>query len=516
MWLRKLIENQVFTNLVFVLILFMGFLVYQQLPRQQDPSINFNWVQITTILPGAAAKDVEQKVTDIIEESVEKVQDIKFVSSTSRESVASILVRFHDINQAQFDKRLADLRREVNNAEDKLPEEAERPDIFEITSSNAFPTATVVVSGPSDDENLRRQARSLEKDLSRIPGVDRVMDTGLREPELQVQFNIEKIRQLNISPVDIANSIRAFFNDTSAGSARIAKDQWLVRIQGTTTDPNVLANMPIITGQGNLSELRLSDVAKIVRARSKVTELVRFQGKPAVLFSVMKQEDVNTLNLVKRVNDFIKKRNTTSQSVGVEFTLVDDQTLTTRNALDIMQTNALYGLIFVFIVTWLFLGTKISLLVTIGIPFTLAGTFIVLQLLGQTLNTSVLLAIVIALGMLVDDAVVVVESIYYKLRQGIETKKAAWAGLTEVIKPVSASVLTTMAAFLPLMLLPGILGKFMMVIPLVVTVALALSLVEAYWMLPGHVVASKVNFAKTGKVDNYRQQYIKKLKVKYW
>ncbi|MGJ8692201.1 MAG: efflux RND transporter permease subunit [Thalassotalea sp.] len=515
MWLRKLIENHVLTNLFFVLVLFMGFLVYQQLPRQQDPSINFNWVQITTILPGAAAKDVEQKVTDIIEESVEKIQDIKFVSSTSRESVSSILVRFHDINQEQFDKRLADLRREVNNAEDKLPQEAERPDIFEITSSNAFPTATVVVSGPADDENLRRQAHSLEKDLARIPGVDRVMDTGLREPELQVQFDIEKIRQLNLSPIDIANSIQAFFKDVSAGSARIAQDQWLVRIQGTSTDPEVLAQMPILAEHGDLTEIRLSDVANIVRARSKITELVRFQGKPAVLFSVMKQENLNTLQLVKRVSDFVNEKNLTSQQVGVEFILVDDQTLTTRNALNIMQTNALFGLFFVLIVTWLFLGTKVSLLVTIGIPFTLAGTFIVLQMLGQTLNTSVLLAIVIALGMLVDDAVVVVESIYYKLRQGIETKVATWTGLIEVIKPVSASVLTTMAAFLPLMLLPGILGKFMMIIPLVVTVALAFSLVEAYWMLPGHINVANIKFDKTSKVDNYRQHVIHKLKIKY-
>jgi multidrug efflux pump subunit AcrB len=515
MWLRKLIENHVLTNLVFVLILFMGVVVYQQLPREQDPSINFNWVQVTTFLPGASAKDVEQKITDVIEESVEKVQDIKFVSSTSRESISSILIRFHDMDERQFDKRVADLRREINNAEDRMPEEAERPDIVEITSANAFPTATVVVSAPSDDENLRRQARTLEKDLARISGVDRVVDTGLREPELQVRFDIDKIQQLGISPVTIANSIRSFFTDVSAGSARIAKDQWLIRIQGTTTDPEALAQLPILNGQGNISELRLSDVAEVVRARAKADRIVRFQGKPAVLFTIMKQDSSNTLELVKRVDDFVKNKNRVSEQLGVVFTLVDDQTLITRNALNIMQTNALFGLVFVLLVTWLFLGTKISLLVTIGIPFTLAGTFIVLQALDQTLNTSVLLAIVIALGMLVDDAVVVVESIYYKLRQGLDSKKAAWEGLQEVISPVTASVLTTMAAFLPLMLLPGILGKFMMVIPLVVTIALAFSLVEAYWMLPGHIVVTKVNFDNPSKIDLIRQKIIHRLKIKY-
>jgi len=155
------------------------------------------------------------------------------------------------------------------------------------------------------------------------------------------------------------------------------------------------------------------------------------------------------------------------------------------------------------------------MLVTIGIPFTLAGTFICLQLLDQTLNTSVLLAIVIALGMLVDDAVVVVESINHKLHKGLKGIEASWTGLNEVISPVTASVLTTMAAFLPLMLLPGILGKFMVVIPLVVTLALAISLIEAYWMLPGHILVSGVSFEKKTRTQEHRRKFIHWIKLKY-
>ncbi|WP_163835381.1 efflux RND transporter permease subunit [Spartinivicinus ruber] len=515
MWLRSLIENHKLTNLLFGLVLLMGYLIYQQLPREQDPSINFNWVQITTLLPGASAKDIEKKVTDILEESLEKVQDIKFVSSTSREGVSSILVRFQDISQRLFDKRMADLRREINNVEDELPEEIERPNIVEITSANAFPTATVVVAGPSDDENLRRQASILENELARIPGVDRVQLTGEKDPEIQIRFDIDKIQLLGISPVTIANSIRNFYSDISAGSARIGKDQWLIRIEGTTTNPDELAKLPILTNEGSLSEIRLGDVATVVRARAKADRLVRFQGRPAVMFAIMKQESTNTLELVERIDQFVQQKNTYAEELGVNISLIDDQTLITRNALNIMQNNALLGLIFVLFVSWVFLGSRISLLVTIGIPFTLAGTFITLNILDQTLNTSVLLAIVIALGMLVDDAVVVVESIYSKLRQGITGIEAAWTGLLEVISPVTASVLTTIAAFLPLMLLPGILGKFMMIIPLVVTTALAISLIEAYWMLPGHILAAKVSFAKPSKVDKYRQRFIHKLKVYY-
>ncbi len=519
MWLKRLINNHVLTNLVFALVMIMGVLVYISLPREQDPSVNFNWVQITTFLPGAAAKDVERKVTNLLEESIEKVKDIKFVSSTSRESISSILVRFNDINERDFDKRIADLRREINNAEDQMPDEAERPTIFEITTANAFPTATVVVTGPSDDENLRRQARLLEKDLARIKGVDRVTPTGLLDPEIQIQFYPDKMQAKGISPISVANSIQGFFKDTSAGTARIAKDQWLIRVEGTTDDANELAKLPILHPQGRYdqgnSETQLSEIARVVKSRAKAERLVRYQGKPAVLLSITKQENFNTIELVNSIDSFIVSRNQNAQNLGVKFILIDDQTLITRNALDIMQTNAIYGLIFVLFVTWIFLGSKISLLVTIGIPFTLAGTFIVLNYLGITLNTSVLLAIVIALGMLVDDAVVVVESIYYKLRQGVEGLDAAWGGLQDVISPVTASVLTTIAAFLPLMLLPGILGKFMLIIPLVVTLALAISLIEAYWMLPGHLLAAKVSFNNPSKIDYYRQRYIRWIKIRY-
>ncbi|MFT5164200.1 MAG: multidrug efflux pump subunit AcrB, partial [Alteromonadaceae bacterium] len=403
--------------------------------------------------------------------------------------------------------------REINNVEDQLPEGTERPVITEVSTANAFPSATVVITGISDDKNLHRQARTLERDLARLTGVDRVHPTGLRDPEIQIQFNLDKIQSFGLSPVAIANTVRAYYTDIAAGTVRIAHEKWSVRVRGETTDPDVLAQLPILNASGH--EIRLYEVAKVVTNRSKASQLVRFNRKPAVLFAVMKQADVNTIALVERISDFIEERNQFSAQLGVSYALADDQTELTRAALNIMQTNAVYGLFLVLVVTWLFLGSKVSFLVTIGIPFTLAGTFIVLSLLGHTLNASVLLAIVIALGMLVDDAVVVVESINNKLRHGHEGINAAWAGLSEVIAPVTSSVLTTMAAFLPLMLLPGILGKFMLVIPLVVTISLAISLIEAYWMLPGHLIAAKINYKKRSKFDYKRQHVLHLLRVKY-
>ncbi|MEM8546954.1 MAG: efflux RND transporter permease subunit, partial [Pseudomonadota bacterium] len=176
------------------------------------------------------------------------------------------------------------------------------------------------------------------------------------------------------------------------------------------------------------------------------------------------------------------------EQFGLDVIVADDQTLQTRKALGIMETNSLLGLILVLFVCWLFLGFKIASMVTLGIVFSITGAFAMLNVTGNTLNVSVLLGIVIVLGMLVDDAVVVVEAMYYRLQQGVAPLQSAFDAMREVGAPVAAAVTTTMCAFLPLMLLPGILGKFLFVIPFVVTVGLAVSLIEAFWILPAHIV----------------------------
>jgi multidrug efflux pump subunit AcrB len=200
---------------------------------------------------------------------------------------------------------------------------------------------------------------------------------------------------------------------------------------------------------------------------------------------------------------------------GLRLALLDDQTLPTRKAISTMEINALQGLLLVLAICWIFLGTRISLLVGMGIPFSLAGTFAVLHALGYTLNISVLLGVIIALGMLVDDAVVVVEAIYYRMQRGADALDAAVDSMREVFAPVTSSVLTTLAAFLPLMLLPGIVGKFMFIIPFVVALALTISLVEAYWMLPAHVVAMNIDYSAPSRTQRWRNRFNHLLRVRY-
>ena len=519
--IEALIRNHPLANITFAVVLLLGLMAYLAMPREQDPEINFNWVMINAALPGAAAADVEKRITTPLEDAIKSVSDIRFVISSSRESMASILVRFREIDERTFDKRINDLRREIQNkAKAELPPEAREPRVLEITTSNGFPTANVLLVGQANDEVLRRSAKEVRDDLERMSGVDVVYANGLNDPELRVEFSPHAAALRGLSGGDIADAVAAWFRDTFAGKVDVGEGEaarsWLVRVLGQQADADYLARLNV-TPRANprAAPVPLADIARVERQRARAERLVSHEGQPAVMMAITKKSQVNTLQLIERIEQYLHERNAVLAGQGLRLVLLDDQTVPTRQAIDVMQTNALLGLGLVLAISWLFLGTRIALLIAIGIPFSLAGTFAILHALGYTLNVSVLLGIVIVLGMLVDDAVVVVEAIYYRLQRGSEALAASLDALREVAAPVTASVVTTMAAFLPLMLLPGIVGKFMFVIPFVVTLGLAISLIEAYWMLPAHVTALNIGFQRPSRVQRWRNAFTHRLRLAY-
>ncbi|MFZ0788222.1 MAG: efflux RND transporter permease subunit, partial [Chromatiaceae bacterium] len=408
--------------------------------------------------------------------------------------------------------RMDDLRREVQSSLGELPQDSRQPEIIEISSANAFPTATLAIAGVADDELLRKAAINAKKDIERISGVDRVETIGDRDPEIRVHFKPQMLVGLGVSPVDLANTVSAYFQDLAAGSIEVGDEKWFVRLVGTSADPGYLENIPVVTAAG---ELPLRTVADIVSGTETPDELVLFNGQPAVLLSVFKAGSASNIQLIEQIRDYIGEQNASLQSQGTRLVLLEDQTLSTRQAVGVMESNALVGLALVLITVWLFLGFRVALLTSIGIPFALGGTFAVLAVLGQTLNSTTLLAVVISLGMLVDDAIVVVESIYQKLRQGYEGATAALEGLREVAVPVTAAVLTTIAAFLPLTLMPGILGDYMRVVPMVVILALAISLVDALWMLPSHMIEARIDLSHPGRMQRARDRALEWARRRY-
>ena len=512
---RALLANHPLANIAFVVVLLLGAISYATMPREQDPEINFNWVNITTVLPGATAEEVERLVTNPLEDAIQGVSDIRFVTSNSRNNVSSLLVRFSELSERDFDKRMNDLRREIQNkAASEMPKEANEPRVLEITTSNGFPTAALVLKGQADDEALRLAARRIKADLKRIAGVDQVFALGLRNPELRVVPDVQALAMRGLTAADVADSLQAWWRDTSAGTLRTADGAWSISVQGISSDPNVLANWPVLSSQRPGVSARLQDVARIEQARAKASQYAATEGMPAIYMSVTKKSGTNTLELVQRLKDYITQQNQGIADKGLSLLLSDDQTIPTKKAIDVMETNALLGAVMVLVVSWLFLGWKVGALIALGIPFSLLATFALLNGMDNTINVSVLLGVVIALGMLVDDAVVVAEAIYYRVQRGQHLADACVDGVSEVFGPVLASVATTMAAFLPLMLLPGIMGKFMFVIPFVVSVALAISLIEAFWMMPVHMAAIGVNQPDVNKPD-WRTRFNRRIRLKY-
>ncbi|MCL4745781.1 MAG: efflux RND transporter permease subunit, partial [Burkholderiaceae bacterium] len=509
-----LLRNHPFANVCFGIVIALGVLSYLLLPREQDPEINFNWVNIVTVLPGASAEDVERLVTEPLEDAIKGVADVRFVVSSSRENGSNILVRFREISERVFDKRVNDLRREVQNAAStELPVQARDPFVIEITTSNGFPTAILALQGQADDETLRSHARAIKADLERLAGVDRVFATGLRAPELQVRYDAHRLAARGLTPADLADSVAAWFRDTSAGSTRAGETEWLVRLQGQSGDLERTAGIPVIGASG--ASAQLGEVARVERTRADASQRASIDGRPAVTMAVSKKSYTNTIDLVERLAGFIVEKNRLLAASGLTLALTDDQTIPTRKAIGVMQTNSLQGLGLVVLVCWLFLGWKIALLVGLGIPFSLAGMFGVLNATGFTLNISVLLGTIISLGMIVDDAVVIVEAIYYRIERGQQALAACVDAVREVAAPVVASVATTLAAFLPLMLLPGIVGKFMFVIPFVVTLALLISLAEAFWMLPTHVTALGLKLDDSSRSQRMRRRFNRGVRMVY-
>ncbi|HEY5632249.1 MAG TPA: efflux RND transporter permease subunit [Burkholderiaceae bacterium] len=510
----KLLRNHPFANVCFGIVLALGVLSYLLLPREQDPEINFNWVNIVTPVPGASAEDVERLVTEPLEDAIKGVADVRFVVSSSRENTSTILVRFREIGERTFDKRVNDLRREIQNAAStELPAQAKDPVVLEITTSNGFPTAILAVQGQADDETLRARARAVKSDLERLAGVDRVFATGLRAPELQVRYDAQRLAARNLTPTDLADSVGAWFRDTSAGSLRAGEVEWLVRLEGQTGDVDRLARAPVIGASG--ASALVDEVARVERTRADGSQRASIDGRPAVTLAVSKKSYTNTIELVERLAAYAAEHNRLHASSGLSLSLVDDQTVPTRRAIGVMQTNSLQGLALVILVCWLFLGWRIALLVGVGIPFSLAGMFAVLHATGFTLNISVLLGTIISLGMIVDDAVVIVEAIYYRIERGQQALAASLDAVREVAAPVVASVATTLAAFLPLMLMPGIVGKFMFVIPFVVTLALLVSLAEAFWMLPTHVTALGLKLDPGSRSQRLRNRFNRRVRMIY-
>ncbi len=500
------VSNHVLVNILMVAILVLGVFSYIKLPRETFSNIDFSWVFIAVPYPGVGAEEVEKNVTIKIEQELEGIDKVKRISSVSRDGVSFVQVEFDDgISRNEFLRLFQDLRTEFDKV--SLPDGTLDPWIDEFSSADFSPLITVVVKGDADPGAVNKAANDLRDRIQALQDINKVDIVGNREREVWVEVDKDKMEAFGISLNQVADALRNRNTTIPGGVLTTATREYLLRTVGEVrrTDDFGAVIVRRMPGEGSV---RVSDIATVNDGFAQARYDSRFNLEPSVSLFVAKKPEGNSLRAVDQIREIVDEYERELPE-NLSITLFNDISIYIRGSLETLTSNALLGFILLVVVLFIFLGLKNAVLTAMGIPLTFAIAFMFMDWYGETLNGNSLFALVLVLGMIVDHAIVIMENCYRYKQLGKSNEEAAIAGTNEVIKPIIAATATTVAAFLPLMLLPGILGKFMRVIPLVVCFALVASMLEAMFFLPSH-------FAEWGGSAKEKSgAFFKKFQVKF-
>jgi multidrug efflux pump len=475
------IRQPVLANLTFIILMVVGVAALFDLPRDINPEVSFETALILTPYPGATPEDVEKLVTNPIEDEIRSVKDISRVLSRSEENISVIVVEFD--TGTPIKERIRDLQDQVDKVND-LPAETEDPEVVELDTSG-YPMVTFVFSSATIPEgDLKEIVEDLQDDIKDIPGVSSALLEGVRKREIWVNVDRSLLERYGLSLSEIAEAVTRHNRDIPAGTIDMGREEALVRTVGEYAAPGEVADT-LIRSYGEGHSIRVRDVASVEDTFEKATIEGRHNGQPAVSISVLKEKEADAHTVVRAARKIVEARMGELPSPP-EMAVVNDMTILIDQSLGVLWNNALIGLALVVGTLMFFVGIRNAVLAGLGIPFSFLATFAVMKWMGMSINGVSIFALVLVLGIVVDDAIIVIENIYRYLEKGLSPLEAArHAG--EVAAPVIASVTSTMAAFMPMLLMEGIVGKFLAVIPTVVCIALAASLLEALFILPSHI-----------------------------
>ncbi len=485
------------TILVLTAVLtFGGIYSYITIPKEANPSIEIPQIVVTTIYPGASPDDVESLITQEIESEIQGINGIKEIRSTSTEGVSSIVVEFEP--EISIDEAFSKVRDKVDVAKSDLPGDVNEPIVAEIDFTQ-FPILTINLSAPYPLTRLKRVAENLEDELEAIPSVLAVDVIGGLDREVQINVDLAKLQGYNLTYTDLVNAVFDENTNVPGGSIDVDEMNYLVRIDGEIEDPQELENLVIKSPGGVPVYIRdVADVDFGFAERVSNSRLAIFQEEDAneELYDLPADKQgfnqVISLNVKKRSGDNILETVDEVGKVldgyafpsGTQVIITGDQSVFVEDLIKDLENNIISGLIFVIAVLLFFLGVRNATLVGIAIPLSMLISFIVFQAAGYTLNFIILFSMIIALGMLVDNAIVIVENIYRYREEGYSRFEAAKQGTAEVAGAVIASTATTVAVFVPMLFWPGIIGEFMSWMPLTLIVTLICSLFVAIIINP--------------------------------
>ncbi len=433
---------------------------------------------------GASPEEVEALITQEIEDALEGLEDVEFIQSTSYRGRSSVVIKFDD------DTDYADLYKEVRfriiNIQKELPEDADPPSFVSIKTSDWLPVVSVNLSGDRSNRALSLMAEELKIPLERIPGVQEVKLQGEYDREFKIYLDPARLSRLGVTFEEVATALDASNISIPAGDFKDKQGEFVVIVDEKFRSSEQALSV-IVRRDGDGSFVRVRDVASAVElGYSDPTVITTINGRDGVSLKIIKTEAGNALDIKEAADKIIAQFRPQLQQEGVELVETQDSTIYINDAMDTLGLNLLVGVILVSLLIWYFMGFRNACLTTVGIPFSFLTTMILMYLTGNSLNEITLFSFVLVSGIIVDDAIVVVENIYRHVQEGDPLVTAIVDGTNEVAFPVISATTTTVAAFLPMLIMTGSTGEFFSLIPKAVAFAITASLVECLFILPLH------------------------------
>ncbi len=493
------LNNKTTVYVITALIVIMGISTYIGLPKESFPEIKQPIVYVGTPHPGNSPVDMENLITRPIEKEINTISDVDNIKSTSVQDYSTIIVEFSP--STDVEDALTKVKDAVDRAKPELPSDLEAdPNVFELNFSE-FPVLNINLSGNYSIEELNEWAEYLEDEIEKLTEISKVEIRGVDEKEVRVNVDPYQMEARLVNFGDIENAIRAENITLSGGNLKEDDIRRSIRVVGEFVDPQDLLDVVIKQENGNI--VYLGDIAEVEFDYRERENYARLGRDPVVMVDVIKRSGENLLIATDKINAILDKARETIFPADLEITITNDQSQQTRDLVSSLENNIISGVILVVMVLLFFLGTRNALFVGIAIPLSMFMSFMILGMFGITINMMVLFSLIMALGMLVDNGIVVVENVYRLREEGFSAYEATRRGVGEVALPIIASTATTLAAFLPLAFWPGIMGEFMKFLPITLMVTLGSSLFVALVVNPVLITAfMKID---TGENKNTRK-----------
>ena len=481
---RFFVERHMLAKLFTIMVILLGVGTMLQIKRDVFPDVDFGQMIITTYYPGASPEDVELNVTNEIEEELKSVANIKQITSYSMENLSVITVEI-DVNAEDKEGIKQDVREAVNRVTD-LPEEVtEAPLVTEISSA-IVPVIDVGISGDIPYRQLRETARLFKKKLENVPGVSSVNEYWYLDREVKIEVDAEALERYQIPLQNISRAIRERNIRATGGTFDSYTSERSVVTLAQFEDPQAV-NDVIVRSTFTGPPLRVRDVAEVRDDFDEPRIISRMNGSPAITFQVLKMESADIIRTVDAIRKLAEKERALLPD-GIDIQFADDVSYYVRNRFNVVLSNGAIGLALVLLVLTIFLNIRTAFWVALSIPVVLLGVLFLLPVMGAYLDIIALTAMLLVIGIVVDDGIIVSENIVRRRELGESPVEAAANGIREVSKPVITTLVTTFLAFAPMFYMSGVTGEFVFVIPLVISLAVLISVAEVIVALPSHLV----------------------------